>query len=428
MVAAGLDHDAVVARVEEAVGDADVAGGVDVDAVTVGALALGGGLALGIGGDEADAAHDDIVAVDGVEHPHGGLEEGDVGDEDVFAMIETDEGRAEELGGLGEVGGGEFFAGFDAVVKGAPRGLVGGGVLAGGGFAAAGVGAPPPVPALAVEGAAAGDGDVVFALGVDEGGVGEDVGAFPARGDEGGIGGVAAVEEFGPGLEVERLVALGHDGAGEVFAGGEKNGAAAGVGAGGDGCGDGGGVFGFAVGHGAVIEDVKNGGAGRRQQGRGEGEEQQSQGQAATGVHNDQRGGEAGRRSGEQGAVGLAREGARGRTRMRSVGRTRVRVKGGVRRGPAQGAFRIPARAIRGGPASPRAVDRRSWRDALSRARSGRPTPEKPRAERTAHPGETARGKKPSCVAGTGAAGSLTGESGRGHAGGQFRFSPCRKR
>ena len=134
VVAAGFDHDAVVARVEEAIGDADVAGGVDVDAVAVGPFAFGEGLALGIGGDEADAAHDDIVAVDGVAHPHGEIEEGDVGDEDVFAVIETDEGRAEELGGPGEVGGGEFFAGFDAVVEGAPRGLVGGGVLAGWGI------------------------------------------------------------------------------------------------------------------------------------------------------------------------------------------------------------------------------------------------------------------------------------------------------
>lgn len=156
----------------------------------------------------------------------------------------------------------------------------------------------------------------MFALGVDERGAGEDVGTFPAPGDEGRIRGVAAVEKLGAGLEVERLVALGQDGAGEVLAGGEENGAAAGLGAGGDG----GGVFGFAVGHGAIIEEVDSGGAVRRQQGRGEGEEQQSQGQVATVVHNDQRGGEAGRRWGEQGAVGLACEGARGRTRMRSEG------------------------------------------------------------------------------------------------------------
>ncbi len=74
VVAAGFDHDAVVAGVEEAIGDADVAGGIDVDAVAVGAFAFGGGLALGIGGDESDAAHDDVVAVDRVEHPHGGFE------------------------------------------------------------------------------------------------------------------------------------------------------------------------------------------------------------------------------------------------------------------------------------------------------------------------------------------------------------------
>ena len=296
VVAAGLDHDAVVARGEEAVGDADVAAGVDVDAVAVGAFAFGGGLALGIGGDEADAAYDDVVAPDGVEQPHGGREERDVGDEDVFAIVATDERGAEELGGLGEVGSGEFFAGFDAVVEFAPRGLVGGGIFASGRFAAAGVGAPPPVPALAVERAAAGDGDVVFAVGVDERGGGEDGGAFPAGGDEGEIGGIAAVEELGASFEMERLVARGHHGAGEVLAGGKEDGAAADVGAGGDRRGDDGGVLSFAVGDGAVVEDVENGGAGRRQQGRGEGEAQLSQGQAATGVRNDKRGDEAGRR------------------------------------------------------------------------------------------------------------------------------------
>ena len=196
-----------------------------------------------------------------MEQPHGGREERDVGDEDVFAIVATDERGAEELGGLGEVGSGEFFAGFDAVVEFAPRGLVGGGVFAGGifasgRFAAAGVGAPPPVPALAVERAAAGDGDVVFAGGVDERGGGEDVAAFPAGGDEGGIGGIAAVEELGASFEMERLVARGHHGPGEVFAGGKEDGAAADVGAGGDRRGDDGGVFSFAVGDGAVVEDV----------------------------------------------------------------------------------------------------------------------------------------------------------------------------
>jgi hypothetical protein len=69
VVAAGFDHDAVVARVEEAVGDAGVAAGIDIDPVAVGAFAFDGGLACGIGGDEADAAHDDVGARDRVEHP-----------------------------------------------------------------------------------------------------------------------------------------------------------------------------------------------------------------------------------------------------------------------------------------------------------------------------------------------------------------------
>ena len=41
------------------------------------------------------------------------------------------------------------------------------------------------------------------------------------------------------------------------------------------------------------------------------------------------------------------------------------------------GASHCPASAIRGGPAAPRAAERRSWRDPLSRARSARPTPGK---------------------------------------------------
>jgi hypothetical protein len=94
-------------------------------------------------------------------------------------VVETDERRANKLGGLHESGGREFFAGRDTGVDFAPRGLVGGGVLAGRGFAAAAIGAPPPVPALAVERAATGDRDVVLPVGVNERGVGVDVGAIP---------------------------------------------------------------------------------------------------------------------------------------------------------------------------------------------------------------------------------------------------------
>jgi len=92
----------VVAR-ERSLPDENDAGGFGLDELEEGA---GGGAA---------------VAIDGAAHPPGRFEEGDIGDEDVVGMLEADGRGTEELGGLGEIGGDEMFAGCDALVDFAPR-------------------------------------------------------------------------------------------------------------------------------------------------------------------------------------------------------------------------------------------------------------------------------------------------------------------
>ncbi len=204
---AALDGDVVVAYVGEDVIDDDVAGAEGIDGVGVGRV---------LRGQDADVADGDVVGVVGHDLPAGGVLDGDAFDADVLAVIEDDESRAE--GDLADDSG---------VMRRA--------------------GDLPPAFAVAVDGACAGDGDVLRVGGADQ--------RLRAGGAELGLLGIVSVvggaEEgciFG---EVEGDVALQHDGAGEEGSAGEFDGAASG-GAIVDGRLDGLGVLGGAVGLGAV--------------------------------------------------------------------------------------------------------------------------------------------------------------------------------
>ena len=129
-VAAGFEAEGVVVDVDVGVGDEDVAGGVDVDAVG------GGAFAAFVVADD-DAVDGDVVRVEDLDGPEAGALEGDASAEvDVGGVLKEDE------------------AGASGVVVGGPAeafGLVGGAEVP--------VGLPPD-GAVAVDGAFAGDGDV----------------------------------------------------------------------------------------------------------------------------------------------------------------------------------------------------------------------------------------------------------------------------
>jgi len=91
--------------------------------------------------------------------------------------------------------------------------------------------APPhPLVGLAVEGAAAGDGDILLAEGVDEGGIVHALDPLIAREHDGQVGLRVGLEEQGRSLdEMEIDAAFKMDGAGEKGANGYDDAAAAGL-------------------------------------------------------------------------------------------------------------------------------------------------------------------------------------------------------
>lgn len=233
---AGLDGDVVVADVGVDVVDDDVGGAEGVDGVGVGGVRVG---------EDADVADDDVVGVVGDDLPVGGVLDGKVFDFEVFGVVEDD-----------EAGAGIFAAEKTGVF-----------------CAADGV---PPGFAVAVDGAAAGEGDV-FGVGAGEEGA-------VAGGAELDLPGVVAVvgraKEGGAFGDVEGDVALEVEGGGDEGAAGEHNSSAAGFGAGIDGGLDGGCVLGDAVGLGAVgvgVADPEGG------EGRKGGEEEGERGEALHG-------------------------------------------------------------------------------------------------------------------------------------------------
>ena len=195
VVAAGFEAEGVVVDVDVGVGDEDVVGGVDVDAVG------GGAFAAFVVADD-DAVDGDVVRVEDLDGPEAGALEGDASAEmDVRGVLEEDE------------------AGAAGVVVGGPAeafGFVGGAEIP--------VGLPPD-GAVAVDGAFAGDGDVVLVAGVDEGG-------GPGHLDSGDAGGEFRVvfEFFGADEgdafgDVQGDAGFEEERAGEVGAGFEGDGA-----------------------------------------------------------------------------------------------------------------------------------------------------------------------------------------------------------
>ena len=114
----------------------------------------------------------------------------------------------------------------------------------------------PPDGAVAVDGAFAGDGDVVLVAGVDEGGGPGHLDAGDAGGEFGVVFEVLGADEGYAFGDVEGDSGFQEEGAGEVGAGFEGGGAV-GCGCGVDGFLDGGGVEGGAVGFGSVVVGEK---------------------------------------------------------------------------------------------------------------------------------------------------------------------------
>ena len=220
-IAAGLDAKAIIADIGEAIVDDDVFAGIGVEGVGVG---RGGRI------DDAAVADVDVFAVEQVDGPEGGVCEGGAIEANAVAVFDLDERRA------------------------ALDGAIGAGVAALGG-----VHVGPPELALAVDGAFAGDGDIVEAIGKEQrmrSGFGF---AFPAGEDVGVLGAVVVEEDDGVFVELEGHVVDHLDGAGEVVAGGDFDHAAAGGVAGGDGFLEGGSAGDFWVVGGAVGGDVEDG-------------------------------------------------------------------------------------------------------------------------------------------------------------------------
>ena len=155
---------------------------------------------------------DTLSAEYGMKEPHRRLGQGDALDKHVLAPVELDEGGPQvqsaaransEAAGLLAL----LYA-VEEPVPGLDRRLH----LGRAGRVRLPV-APPPVGALAVQGAAAGDRYVFPAVGIDEGGVGEGGRrAFPSVRHDRRVGRVSAVKELRARLQVECDVAFQDDG------------------------------------------------------------------------------------------------------------------------------------------------------------------------------------------------------------------------
>ena len=224
--AGGFEAEGVVVGVDVAVGDVDGVGGVDVDAVVVGVAAV----------EDGEVVDGDVFGVGDVHAPHGGGLEVDAFDGDVVGADPADEEGAEA-----------------------------------GGFAIDGEVGFLELGALAVDGAFAFEGDVSGIDGAEEEEAGGFAGAFVEEVDGAVVGDVGGAEEDGVFVEVEGDVVFEEEGAGEVLAGGEFEGAAAGLGAVVDGVLEGGGVEGFGVGGEALDGGGVEGSGGGEEGGEGEG-------------------------------------------------------------------------------------------------------------------------------------------------------------
>ena len=245
-VAAGFDGDAVVAGVEEAVLDQDVVAVFGVTAIVV--------VAVGVDGD---AAGGEVGAEDGVQLPHGRVGDGDALDQNVGALDGLVEVGAQIVAFAEDAllcGGavvGHLAQQLDVVVTGLGDGAV----------RVDGAGPVPPVVlvSLTVEGALAGQSDVLLLIGVDQRAPVVQLGAFVVGEHQRVVGRGDVPGEAQDGVlafQMQVDVALEGDGTDVIHTGRDDDRAAA-VGAGlVDGALDGCGVQFTVVGDGAVVQNI----------------------------------------------------------------------------------------------------------------------------------------------------------------------------
>ena len=217
LIAAGLDGDAVVARVEGAVFDEHILARLGVAAVAIGTAVV-----------DVDAFHRQTFAEQGMDDPEGRVEQRDVFDEHPAASVEVDELRAQAVVGRHDapVDGGRRLAVHQQAVAAAVA--LGRHAFLPAVLGCAAHGPPRVHRPLAVDDALAGDGDVRLAVGVDEGMGVVAVDAFPACQDGGEVealvGGEAQNGTLG---HVQADVALQRQRAGVERVGGDDHRAAA---------------------------------------------------------------------------------------------------------------------------------------------------------------------------------------------------------
>jgi len=223
-VAAGLEAEGVVVDVDVGVSDDDFVRGVDVDAVGRGTFA-----AFVVADD--DSIDGDVVGVEDLNGPEAGALEVDASAEvDVGGVLQEDEAGALRI----VVGGPAEALGFIFRAE-VPVGL-------------------PPDGAVAVDGAFAGDGDVMLVAGVDEGGGPGHLDAGDSGGEFGVVFEFFGADEGDAFGDIEGGAGFQEERAGEVGAGFEADGAAAFIGCCCvDGLLDGDGVEGGTVAFGSVV-------------------------------------------------------------------------------------------------------------------------------------------------------------------------------
>ncbi len=194
-VAAGFEAEGVVVDVDVGVGDEDLW------EESMSMPSVDGAFAAFVVADD-DAVDGDVVGVEDLDGPEAGALEGDASAEvDVRGVLQED-----EAGAAGVVVGGPAEAFGFVLGAEVPVGL-------------------PPDGAVAVDGAFAGDGDVVLVAGVDEGGGPGHLDAGDAGGEFGVVFEFFGADEGDAFGDVEGDAGFEEEGAGEVGAGFEGDGA-----------------------------------------------------------------------------------------------------------------------------------------------------------------------------------------------------------
>ena len=205
-VASGLDRDAVVARVEEAVRDQHVFARLRIAAVGVRAICL-----------DVEILDGDVGAQHRVDLPHRRVEHADAFDQHVRAAVRLDELRAQVVAGA-EDAVLDRHAALRHVEERVAVGILIDVALLPAAVRAAFPRPPVRAVAVAVDRAAAGDRDVRLLEGVDERREVHQLGAFPPRQHDGVFVGVARETDRRPLADVQVDAAFQLDRAGDEFA------------------------------------------------------------------------------------------------------------------------------------------------------------------------------------------------------------------